>query len=743
MFWTQELLEQSREVNLLANTVISDPVAQSSHFQEKRTLFNRYAQNRLKRHQQLNRTFLDQICQTGNRGDFYKYVKRLNRSKSKSALDPAQIDSYAQHFVSTFGGTPQGSATLIDDSILSQTDPSSNMRSAAPLSITLNEVQETVLKRLGRNKAAGEDGIPAEAYIYGGQIVSNVLCQFFNILLDFQLSPSQWNHSLMCAIYKNKGDIKDIKNYRPISLTVVAKRIFEKIIDAKLGVYKDKLHSLQGGFRKGRSTLHQVYYLQELMRKEKNQVINVYMDLRAAYDTVDRRILWTYLAKKFGMPLNLIKLLRAFFDYNQSYLTVGGELSTAILNRRGLPQGSSLSPTLFNFFIDILIQSLENCQLSDPLPSKCLLFADDSNLHAKNPLDMQKLLDVCYDWSRLHGMTFAPEKCFVVGDCPVALKLGPDTLPIVETTKYLGIIMGSSGPDWKTMAEKFSLKAKNAVMALMKVGFNRATWCPSAKLDVYKLFIRPLMEYGMQVNLYSQADLGLFEKTQQLALRIAYGVPWNTSKTAMKRLSCLESIKTRNHLLNLRFLWKLNSEENPSLPAFWTFQESLQAPKSLTSSWKKSNKFYHRLINLDPTALKKEIKQIRFEDIDQDELGRTNVSSAIKVVPNLLRSSVLSWNGLEDAKIKLEIIQWRLGRVAFHQDCHRCGGSLSRKHAVICSGAEDYLLSTFPEIDIPSSNTIIDSVLNQFFLKSDAAAYAVVYEAIQGIRKTCLLQSVD
>ena len=47
----------------------------------------------------------------------------------------------------------------------------------------------------------------------------------------------------MTVIYKNKGDPKDIKNYRPISLTVVAYRIFEKIIDSKLDDYKPRLHT--------------------------------------------------------------------------------------------------------------------------------------------------------------------------------------------------------------------------------------------------------------------------------------------------------------------------------------------------------------------------------------------------------------------------------------------------------------------------------------------------------------------
>ena len=119
-------------------------------------------------------------------------------------------------------------------------------------------------------------------------------------------------------------------------------------------------------------------------------------------------------------------------------------------------------------------------------------------------------------------------------------------------------------------------------MALTRIGFNKKTWAPSAKIDVYKLFIRPLLEYGMQVTLYDSKAMDLFERTQQLALRIAYGVPWNTSKPALKRLSCLESIKSRNHLLNAKFLWKLKNQGDDTLPAFQTFKDSLENNKSLT-----------------------------------------------------------------------------------------------------------------------------------------------------------------
>ena len=110
---------------------------------------------------------------------------------------------------------------------------------------------------------------------------------------------------------------------------------------------------------------------------------------------------------------------------------------------------------------------------------------------------------------------------------------------------------------------------------------------------------------------------------------------------------------------------------------------------------------------------------IRYENISQDTLGHTNISDAIVVLPSLLHSDIMKWNGIEDAKVKQELIQWRLGRVAFHQRCQVCFEVLSISHAVICSGAEDYILEKFPQVTRSYSNTIIDDILNFYFLKCE------------------------
>ena len=277
-------------------------------------------------------------------------------------------------------------------------------------------------------------------------------------------------------------------------------------------------------------------------------------------------------------------------------------------------------------------------------------------------------------------------------------------------------------------------------MALAKYGFNKTDWCPSAKMDVYKLFIRSQMEYGMQAHLYSSSNIQMFEKTQHLALRIAYGVPWNTSKTALKKLSCLESMKCRNQLLNARFVRPLLLEQLPDLPAFEIFHAVEKKRKSLAFKWKMGNPYIARLTHANDKRIKCLIKDIRYENIVQENFGLTGVSDAIAVHKSLKHSAILRWDGLQDAETKQELIQWRLGRIAYHQACGRCNCDLSRKHAVICSGAEDYLLQEFPDLEIPTVYTVIDSLLNTNLLKGSNVIWRTIHEAIKGIRRTCLLQ---
>jgi hypothetical protein len=78
--------------------------------------------------------------------------------------------------------------------------------------------------------------------------------------------------------------------------------------------------------------------------------IKIFLDIQAAYDTVDREILWSKLAQQFGLSMKWISILRTLFDYNKARIRIAGTLSQGVTARRGLLQGSSLSPLLFNAY---------------------------------------------------------------------------------------------------------------------------------------------------------------------------------------------------------------------------------------------------------------------------------------------------------------------------------------------------------------------------------------------------------
>ena len=83
-------------------------------------------------------------------------------------------------------------------------------------SILESEV-ESAVKSASKGKAAGPDGIDIDIIKEGGQLIYHILTKLFNICLSKHQVPKIWKESELILIHK-KGSMKDLKNYRPISL---------------------------------------------------------------------------------------------------------------------------------------------------------------------------------------------------------------------------------------------------------------------------------------------------------------------------------------------------------------------------------------------------------------------------------------------------------------------------------------------------------------------------------------------
>ena len=93
------------------------------------------------------------------------------------------------------------------------------------------------------------------------------------------------------------GDKQNVSNYRPISILTFFAKVFEKILYNNISKFLDRngsIHENQFGFRKGHSTNRAIITLIDKITKSVDNgdiAINIFIDLKKAFDTVSHEIL--------------------------------------------------------------------------------------------------------------------------------------------------------------------------------------------------------------------------------------------------------------------------------------------------------------------------------------------------------------------------------------------------------------------------------------------------------------------
>ena len=127
----------------------------------------------------------------------------------------------------------------------------------------------SVIKSLPNNKAPGLDGLGIEFFKNTTGLVVPCLELLFNKMLQLKYFLESWCNAMLVPIYK-KGDVNNVNNYRGISLLNVLSKIFTKILNNRLVEWVESENLLfqeQKGFRRGQSTIDQVFILNTMIQK--------------------------------------------------------------------------------------------------------------------------------------------------------------------------------------------------------------------------------------------------------------------------------------------------------------------------------------------------------------------------------------------------------------------------------------------------------------------------------------------
>lgn len=257
----------------------------------------------------------------------------------------------------------------------------------APDWFTTDAVRNAIIK-YPAGKSPGADGIPNALFVaLLNSSFPKHLSQLYGLFFQTGFTPPSWNISTTHPVPKIPTS-QTITDFRPISMTLQHWRIFESVIYTNLPESLMTFDSGQGGFRKGFSTATQAILSDYLARSGKS--LGVFLDIKAAYDSVQHNSLFTLLRARNPLPY-LFNTLISLFTNCSTKVIVNGVATEPIRLSRRILQGPLLSPWLFNVFIDGLATTINSTRAQNPTIPRLLLFADDITIRYPTG-DIQSLL---------------------------------------------------------------------------------------------------------------------------------------------------------------------------------------------------------------------------------------------------------------------------------------------------------------------------------------------------------------
>ena len=188
------------------------------------------------------------------------------------------------------------------------------------------------------------------------------LTKIFNHVWSTEQIPEDWRKGIILPFWKRKGDALTCSNHRGITLLSIPGKHLPGSLSTERSppciITADPIRQASCPDDQQRITSPPFNcLLKRHANSEKTALFIAFIDLKAAFDAVDRDCLW-HILHSIGIPPKIVRVLERLYTDTSSCVRINNTLSDWFTISSGVRQGCVAAPDLFNCIIDYLMENV-------------------------------------------------------------------------------------------------------------------------------------------------------------------------------------------------------------------------------------------------------------------------------------------------------------------------------------------------------------------------------------------------
>ncbi|XP_031338135.1 uncharacterized protein LOC116167038 [Photinus pyralis] len=344
----------------------------------------------------------------------------------------------------------------------------------------------------------------------------------------------------------------------------------ERIVNSRLQWTLEKkgiLAPYQAGFKKNRSTTDHLAVMENaiqeaLMRRQ--HLVAVLFDIKGAYDMTWRHVIVKKLHEE-GITGTLPLFIQSFLINRTFRVRIGDKLSCIRILENGVPQGSTISCSLFALAINDIARNIPNAVRTCLYVDDVAIFCSGTNM-GEIKRKMQTAIDQIVRNGIDIGYSFSEEKTQCIHFCrlrrphydPIFYVKG-NPIRCSGYVKFLSV-MFDTRLSWSVLIENLKNKCIND-LTILKVLAN-TNWGaePKSLFKIYQTLVLSRIDYGCIV--YSSARKSLISKLDKIhhsAIRISLGAFPTSPIDSLQCESGMPSLETRRNCILIKYFTNIKA----------------------------------------------------------------------------------------------------------------------------------------------------------------------------------------